>query len=50
MLGGQGIIKISHNTFYKWIYNCGPGTNITAELLGAWTTHFLSSRLHIDVL
>jgi hypothetical protein len=33
--GVGGLIKLSHNTLYKWTYNCGPGTNTRAELLGA---------------
>jgi hypothetical protein len=48
--GAGGLIKISQNTFYKWTFNCGPGTNTRAELLGAWATLYLASRLHIEVL
>jgi ribonuclease HI len=48
--GAGGLIKISQNTFYKWTFNCGPGTNTRAELLGAWATLYLASRLHIDAL
>jgi hypothetical protein len=48
--GESEIIKISPNTLYKWTFNCGPCTNTTTKLLGAWATLFLASRLHIDVL
>ena len=48
--GESEIIKISPNTLYKWTFNCGPCTNTRANLLGAWATLFLASRLHIDVL
>jgi ribonuclease HI len=48
--GAGGLIKISQNTYYKWTYNCGPGTNTRAKLLGAWATLYLASRLHIDTL
>jgi ribonuclease HI len=48
--GAGGLIKLTQNFYYKWTYNCGPGTNTRAELLGAWATHLLASRLHIDVL
>jgi ribonuclease HI len=48
--GAGGLIKILPNSFYKWTFNCGPGTNTRAELLGAWATLFLASRLHIVAL
>jgi ribonuclease HI len=48
--GVGGLIKTTQNTLYKWTFNCGPGTNTRAELLGAWATLYLASRLHIDAL
>jgi ribonuclease HI len=48
--GAGGLIRISQNSFYKWTFNCGPGTNTRAELLGVWATLYLASRLHIEVL
>jgi ribonuclease HI len=44
------LIRITKNSFYKWTFNCGPGTNTRAELLGAWATLYLASRLHIESL
>jgi ribonuclease HI len=44
------LIRITKNSIYKWTFNCGPGTNTRAELLGAWATLYLASRLHIDTL
>jgi len=32
---------------YKWLINCGEGTNNKAELLGAWTTLTLAKFLKI---
>jgi ribonuclease HI len=48
--GAGGLIKTTHNTFYKWTFNCGPGTNTREELLGAWATLYLASRLYIESL
>jgi ribonuclease HI len=48
--GAGGQIKISQSSYYKWTFNCGPGTNTRAELLGAWATLFLASKLHLDTL
>jgi ribonuclease HI len=48
--GAGGMIKINDNTIYKWTFNCGPGTNTRAELLGVWETLFLATRLHITDL
>jgi ribonuclease HI len=41
---------VDFKTILTWTFNCGPGTNTRAELLGAWATLFLASRLHIDSL
>jgi ribonuclease HI len=48
--GAGGLIKTSHNTFHKWTFNCGPGTNTRAKLLGAWATLYLATRLCIETL
>jgi ribonuclease HI len=48
--GAGRLIHISHNTICRWTFNCGQGTNTRAELLGAWATLYLASRLHIDTL
>jgi hypothetical protein len=48
--GVGGVIKTTQNTYYKWTFNCGPGTNTREKLLGAWATLYLASRLHIEVL
>jgi ribonuclease HI len=44
------MIKFTKNSFIRWTFNCGPGTNTRAELLGAWATLFLASRHHIEAL
>ena len=41
------MIKISEKFASKWTFNCGPGTNTRAKLLGVWETLILASRLHI---
>lgn len=48
--GAKGLIKITKKSFYKWTFNCGPGTNTREKLLGAWATLHLASRLNIEVL
>jgi hypothetical protein len=48
--GASGLIQLSLNSFYKWTLCCGPGTNTRAELLGAWATVHLASKLHIENL
>jgi ribonuclease HI len=45
--GAGGIIRINEHRSYKWFFNCGPGTNTKAELLGAWALLTLASRLSI---
>jgi ribonuclease HI len=45
--GAGGVIKIREHTFYKWMINCGAGTNTRAELLGVWALLTLASRLFI---
>jgi ribonuclease HI len=34
--GTGGVIQINENKIFKWVFNCGLGTNTRAELLGAW--------------
>jgi ribonuclease HI len=48
--GAGGLIKITKDSTYRWNFCCGPGTNTRAELLGAWATLHLASRLNIEVL
>ena len=48
--GAGGLIKITHNTFYKWTFNCGSGTNTRAKILGAWATLYLASKLYFKTL
>jgi hypothetical protein len=45
--GVGGVISLNANTFFKWMFNTGAGTNNRAKLLGVWTTLFLSLKLHI---
>jgi ribonuclease HI len=44
------VIHISPNTHCRWTFNCGHGTNTRVELLGAWATLFLASKLNLDTL
>jgi hypothetical protein len=46
--GAGGIIKLDGQCSYKWLINCGQGTNNRAELLGAWALLTLASRLSIQ--
>jgi ribonuclease HI len=46
--GAGGLLRISKNSYYSWTFNCGPGTNTRAELLGVWATLHLASRLNIE--
>jgi ribonuclease HI len=48
--GSGGMIKITENSYYRWTFSCGPGTNTRAELLGACDTLHLATRLNIDHL
>jgi ribonuclease HI len=45
--GAGGVIKIREHTFYKWMINCGAGTNTRDELLGVWALLTLASPLFI---
>jgi len=35
---------------YRWVYNCGGGTNTRAELLGVWKNLMLASHLSFHKL
>jgi len=48
--GAGGKITISPQTCYRWTLNCGQGSNMKAELMGAWASCTLASRLHISEL
>ena len=48
--GAGGIITINAQTVYRWTLNCGTGSNTKAELLAAWASCILASRLHITEL
>jgi ribonuclease HI len=43
----DGVIMIKEQTFYKWMINCGVGSNTRVELMGAWALLTLASRLFI---
>jgi hypothetical protein len=45
--GAGGVIRINSQTRYRWMLNCGPGTNTRAELLGVWALLSLAICLHI---
>jgi len=42
------IIKLDGQCSYKWLINCGQGTNTRAKLLGAWALLTLASWLSIQ--
>jgi ribonuclease HI len=44
------MITINAQTVYRWTLNCGTGSNTKAELLAAWASCILASRLHITEL
>jgi hypothetical protein len=48
--GAGDLLWTSKNSHYRWTFNCGPGTNTRAELLGIWATLHLASRLNIKAL
>jgi ribonuclease HI len=43
--GAGGVFKTPDLTVYRWVFNCGGGTNTRAELLGVWATLMLASHL-----
>jgi ribonuclease HI len=48
--GAGVVIRINEQRSYKWLLNCGLGTNTRAELLGVWALLSLASRLSIQEL
>jgi len=46
--GARGVIWINENKIFKWVFNCGLGTNTGAELLGVWVLLALAVRLDIS--
>jgi ribonuclease HI len=50
LCGAGGKIMLNTHTCYRWIINCGNGSNMKAELMGAWASLNLARRLHIDEL
>jgi ribonuclease HI len=44
--GAGGIIKTPNMIVYKWLFNCGRGTNNRAKLLGIWAS--LRLALHLS--
>jgi ribonuclease HI len=47
LCGVGEVLKIDDHTEYRWTLNCGRGTNSRVELLGAWATLILATRLSI---
>jgi ribonuclease HI len=45
--GAGGLIRVSKNSCYCWTLNCGPDTNTKAELMGAWASLLLATRLNL---
>jgi hypothetical protein len=43
--GAGGHLRLSNSSYYCWTLNCGSGSNTKAELLGAWASLLLASRL-----
>jgi ribonuclease HI len=48
--GAGGVIKLDVHREYRWILNCGKGTNTRAELMGAWATLVLVVRFSVSDL
>jgi hypothetical protein len=48
--GVGGILRLTENSYYKWTFNYGPGTNTRAKLLGVWATLNLAARLNLEAL
>jgi ribonuclease HI len=48
--GVGGVLVVNDHCKYKWLLNCGPGTNTRTELLGAWALLTVASRLSIQSL
>jgi len=48
--GAEGIIGFNQINVIKWTFNIGAGTNNRAELLGVWSTLYLSKIFNISML
>jgi len=48
--GAGGFFKTHLSRISKWFLNCGPGSNTKAELMGLWTTLYLTSSWSIKHL
>jgi ribonuclease HI len=48
--GAGGVFKTLDLTVYRWVFNCGGGTNTRAELLGVWATLMLATHLSFQRL
>jgi hypothetical protein len=49
LCGAEGKIALNSHTCIHWTLNCGQGSNMKAELLGAWASLILACR-HTDEL
>jgi hypothetical protein len=49
LCGAGGKIALNPHTCIRWTLNCGQGSNMKAELLGAWASLVLANR-HTDEL
>jgi ribonuclease HI len=47
LCGVGGVLNIDEHTKFRWTLNCGRGTNSRAELMGAWATLTLATRLYV---
>jgi hypothetical protein len=45
LCGVGGVLKVDDHSEFRWTLNCGRGTNSRAELMGAWATLTLATRL-----
>ena len=50
LCGARGEIVLNPHTSIRWTLNCGQGTNMKAELLGAWASLVLASRYTEELL
>jgi ribonuclease HI len=50
LCGAGGKLVLNSHTCFRWTLNCGTGSNMKAELLGAWASLILASRLHVNEL
>jgi len=47
LFGVGGVLQIDDHTEYRWTLNCGSGTNSRVEIMGAWATLTLATRLFV---